>query len=369
MLAHTTRTTLTGLQEPISPPKAVQLRAAGVSAGYSGTLVIHQVKLELFKGEIACLLGPSGCGKSTLLKAIAGFQPLMAGELWMEQRLLSSTEVQVPPEKRNIGMVFQDIALFPHLTVAQNIAYGLHRRPRTEQRQRVDELLSLIRLEGHGERYPHELSGGQQQRVALARAMAPKPDLLLLDEPFSGLDAHLKEELVPEVRRILTQEGITALLVTHDQQEAFSIADRVAVVHRGQIEQWDTPYALYHKPNTRFVASFVGQGRLIKAQAMANHRVQTALTSSPWNQEHTFAPGTDLEMLIRPTDLRIDEEGELKARITSRQFRGSGSLYEVELASGERVLCTSASMEHQVGQFVGLTLQMKDAALFEALTD
>ena len=211
-----------------------------VNIAYGDHNIVHDVSLAVAVGEIGCLLGPSGCGKSTLLRAIAGFVPLKSGSISLAGKTLAKDDFCLAAETRNVGMVFQDVALFPHINIAANVAFGLHHWPKAEQVQRVKELLDLVGLSGYQERYPHALSGGQQQRVALARAIAPKPSLLLLDEPFSGLDAMLREELVPEVSSILRHEKIPGLLVTHDQTEAFTMADHVAVMNQGRIEQWDT---------------------------------------------------------------------------------------------------------------------------------
>ncbi|MFT6791538.1 MAG: iron(III) transport system ATP-binding protein, partial [Cellvibrionaceae bacterium] len=227
---------------------------------YDGLPIIKDFSLTLGNGQIGCLLGPSGCGKSTLLRTIAGFETVTSGEIRVSGELYSSKKLTVAPENRQIGMVFQDLALFPHLTIAENITFGLRGWTESKKIQRTHNLLDLFDLSGMGPRYPHSLSGGQQQRVALARAMASRPKLLLLDEPFSGLDASLKESLVPEIREILLQEGISVLLVTHDQREAFAIADKVAVMNAGTLLQIDTPYNIYHEPKNPFVANFVGEG-------------------------------------------------------------------------------------------------------------
>jgi len=231
--------------------------------------IVTDFSMALEKGHIGCLLGASGCGKTTILRAIAGFEPLQAGEIRLGTALLSSSGFLVEPEHRNVGMMFQDYALFPHLTVEKNIAFGLRRRDRREQEHRVRQLLELVGLETVAKRYPHELSGGQQQRVALARALAPEPDLLLLDEPFSNLDIDTRERLAFEVRDILKETGHTALLVTHNQAEAFAIADRIGVMRHGAIVQWDTPYGLHNHPANEFVADFVRREALMAQRAQA----------------------------------------------------------------------------------------------------
>lgn len=231
--------------------------------------VVDNLSLSLEKGHIGCLLGASGCGKTTVLRAIAGFEPLRAGSISLGATVLSSDSQKVEPEHRNVGMMFQDYALFPHLSVENNIAFGLRRWHPQRRKLRVNELLCLAGLESSGHRYPHELSGGQQQRVALARALAPEPELLLLDEPFSNLDVDTRERLAFEVRDILKKTGHTAILVTHNQAEAFAIADRIGVMKDGVIAQWDTPYGIHNSPINAFVADFVKREALMAQRAQA----------------------------------------------------------------------------------------------------
>jgi len=236
--------------------------------------VVQDFSLNLEKGHIACLLGASGCGKTSVLRAIAGFEPLRGGRIVLGGRELSSTTRSVAPEHRQVGMMFQDYALFPHLTVEKNIAFGLRRWNKPERRERVAQLLELVGLQDTAQRWPHELSGGQQQRVALARTLAPRPELLLLDEPFSNLDVDTRERLAFEVRDILQATGHTALLVTHNQAEAFALADRIGVMRNGGIEQWDTPFGLHHHPANGFVADFIRREALMAQRAQAYLRGQ-----------------------------------------------------------------------------------------------
>jgi len=231
--------------------------------------VVRDLSLRLDDGHIGCLLGASGCGKSTILRAIAGFEPVRGGHIALDGSVISSVDIQQPPERRGVGMMFQDYALFPHLSVADNVGFGLRKRERSARRARVKALLDLVGLEHAAGSFPHELSGGQQQRVALARALAPEPDLLLLDEPFSNLDVDTRERLAFEVRDILKQTGHTAILVTHNQAEAFAIADRIGVMDQGSIVQWDTPYNLHHHPADAFVADFVRREHLQERRARA----------------------------------------------------------------------------------------------------
>ncbi|ARP86563.1 ABC transporter ATP-binding protein [Bordetella genomosp. 9] len=234
--------------------------------------VVDDLSLTLAGGHIGCLLGSSGCGKTTVLRAIAGFEPPIGGRILLDGAVLSRPGLCIAPERRRVGMMFQDYALFPHLNVRRNVAFGLRRLPRAEQERRVAEMLEMVGLAQAADSYPHELSGGQQQRVALARALAPSPDLLLLDEPFSNLDADARERLAFEVRDILKHTGHTAILVTHDQAEAFAIADRIGIMTEGRVAQWDTPYNLRHHPATAFVADFIRREALAERRAAAYAR-------------------------------------------------------------------------------------------------
>jgi len=245
----------------------------GYDTAHGLHVVVESLALSLEHGHIGCLLGSSGCGKTTVLRAVAGFEPLLAGTIRLDGTLLSSATTQVPPERRRVGMMFQDYALFPHLTVAENVAFGLRALKKTARQQRVMEMLEVVGLADTADDYPHELSGGQQQRVALARALAPAPDLLLLDEPFSNLDVDTRERLAFELRDILKTTGHTALLVTHNQAEAFAIADRIGVMATGgRIVQWDTPYNLHHRPANEFVADFVRREALLAERSRVFER-------------------------------------------------------------------------------------------------
>jgi iron(III) transport system ATP-binding protein len=344
----------------------VQLSLNNITVGYDGIKVVHDVELTLGNGQIGCLLGPSGCGKSTLLRAIAGFEPVMSGEITMDQKLLSSSTFTESPENRKVGMVFQDLALFPHLTIFENIAFGLRTLPKPQKIARVTELLQLVGLTGMEDRYPHSLSGGQQQRIALARAMAPKPQLLLLDEPFSGLDASMREVLVPEVREILLKEQMSALLVTHDQMEAFAMADKVAVMYEGTIVQCDTAHSVYHEPINQFVAHFVGEGDFLSGIVLNEYEVQSSLgvLSSP--QQHNFAVSQSVQILVRPDDLLHDDDSDTKAQIVSKQFRGAHFLYRVKLESQQELYCFASSHhDHALGEYIGIKLDLDHLVMFE----
>ncbi len=335
----------------------------------SGAQVCEHLSFVVNEGEIGCLLGPSGCGKTTLLRLIAGFERPNAGEIKLRGNVLANAAQAISAEKRGIGVVFQDYALFPHLSVARNIEFGLKGFSRTVAAARVREMLKLVNLHGEAERYPHEISGGQRQRVALARALAPRPALLLLDEPFSNLDVELREKLGLEVRALLRQLDTPALLVTHDQHEAFSIADKIGVMRAGKIEQWDTAYNLYHRPATRFVAHFIGQGVLLRGRADADGLIETELglmnvTNLPLGP---LANGAHADVLIRPDDILHDDESPSEAEVVHKAFRGAEILYTLKLASGTKVLSVVPSHHnHEIGQKIGIKLEIDHVVAFPA---
>jgi len=346
------------------------LEIKNASHSYGKHCVVQGLSFSLAPGSIACLLGPSGCGKTTMLRCIAGFEHVNEGTIQLDGQVISSPTVHVPTERRRIGMVFQDYALFPHLSVADNIAFGLKGFPAAQRETRVSELLALIGLPDEGRKYPHELSGGQQQRVALARALAPRPFLLLLDEPFSNLDVDLRERLASEVRAILRAEGTTAIMVTHDQHEAFAMADEVGVMHAGRIQQWDIPYNLYHRPANRFVADFVGQGVFLPGQVQEDDKVRIELGlladaklaggAKPRN-------GDMVSVLLRPDDVIHDDASTMKAEVVAKAFRGAEFLYTLRLESGEQLLSLVPSHHnHAVGERIGIRLDVSHVVAFPA---
>ncbi|MFV3305415.1 ABC transporter ATP-binding protein [Pseudomonas sp. NY15181] len=337
-----------------------------LSCGYEQQRVVQGVSLHLNAGDIGCLLGPSGCGKTTTLRAIAGFEPVQGGHIELAGEVISRPGFTLSPEKRRIGMVFQDYALFPHLSVVDNIAFGIRKHP--ERERIVDELLELVKLGGLGQRFPHELSGGQQQRVALARALAPQPQLLLLDEPFSNLDVELRRQLSHEVRDILKARGTSAILVTHDQEEAFAVSDHVGVFRQGRLEQWDTPFNLYHEPQTPFVASFIGQGYFIRGQMHGADAVQTELGVLRGNRAYSLPDGSAVDVLLRPDDLVPAADGALKARIVGKSFLGAATLYRLQLPTGTQLESIFPShADHRPGDEVGISVAAEHLVLFPAL--
>lgn len=320
------------------------LDVAAIDFAYPGSgPVASGFSLTLEEGQIGCLLGPSGCGKTTVLRCIAGLEAVHAGEIRLHGESVSRPGYTRPPEARRVGVVFQDYALFPHLTVEGNVGFGLRGDSRSGRAQRVRELLEAVGMPDTGKRYPHELSGGQKQRVALARALAPRPQLLLLDEPFSNLDVELRERLSIEVRSILKDQGMTALLVTHDQHEAFAMADAVGVMRHGRLEQWDSAYNLYHRPATRFVADFVGEGVLVDGTI----------------------DGEPVWQLLRPDDVLHDDASPMKAEVLKKSFRGAEFLYTLRLADGKQVLSLVPSHHnHAIGEHIGVRMDVDHVVAF-----
>jgi iron(III) transport system ATP-binding protein len=333
------------------------------------------VSLSLAAGQIGVLIGPSGCGKTSLLRAVAGLERLAGGSVRMDGQVLADGETHVPPEERRIGMVFQDYALFPHLSVRDNVLFGLKTDKalsRAERERRADDLLEHVGLAHAARRAPHQLSGGQQQRVALARALAPRPKLLLLDEPFSSLDADLRDRLAQDIRAILQASGTTALFVTHDQLEAFAIGDVIGVMHQGRLEQWDDAYSLYHRPATRFVADFIGHGVFTPGEVIITAegpRVMTPLGPLADAIECPLPgayPNDECDVLLRADDIVHDDDSPVRACIERKAFRGSEFLYTLRLGSGEQVLAHVPSHhDHHIGEWIGIRPVVDHVVTFE----
>ena len=352
------------------PATPAQIHCYGISKSFDGTAAVEDVSLEIPAGQIMTLLGPSGCGKTTALRLVAGFERLDQGQIEIGSEVVAGPGVHRPPEKRRIGMVFQDYAIFPHLSVADNVGFGLNARSERDNKPaRIEAMLKFVGLAGLDNRMPHELSGGQQQRVALARALAPKPRALLLDEPFSNLDASLRAEVRAEVRDLLRQSGTTAIFVTHDQEEALFFGDLIAVMRAGRIEQVGTPEEIYLRPRTRFVAAFMGQTDFIAGQVVEGG-VVTPL--GPLVIETGLALGTQLEVALRPIHVALTAGDNPNGRIISRQFQGNAYLYRVALGND---LIIHSWQPHQAhfadGQAVQVTIRpgsrpavfLKDRAL------
>ncbi len=344
------------------------LELADVACAYeAGHPAIEHVSFAARKGDIIGLLGPSGCGKTTTLRAIAGFEPVSAGEIRFNGEPVAAVDRHVPPERRHVGMVFQDYALFPHLTVRENVGFGVRHGPADTRRRRVDDMLAITGLGELARRYPHALSGGQQQRVALARALAPKPVLLLLDEPFSNLDPDMTYRMRRELLHVLRTTRTTAILVTHDHEEALGMADAVAVLRHGRLEQFAAPETLYHLPASPFVAEFVGQADFIPG-TIHDTAVRTSLGDFP--VPRGYRGGPDVVVMIRPDDVRIGKNGTGTGMIQSRQFRGSETRYGIRLASGDLVHSSASSTQSfPLDARVALHIEASHTVVFDSNTE
>ncbi len=319
-----------------SGPATPAVEVRGVTRRFGTVTAVDDVSIELHSGEFLTLVGPSGCGKSTLLRMIAGLMEPDSGEILLAGQVVSSPGLWVPPEKRAVGLVFQENTLFPHLTVAGNIGFGLGRRSKSDTAARVAEVLELVELPGYGTRFPHELSGGERQRVALARAIAPEPTVLLLDEPFANLDPNLRAQVRAHTVDILRRAKASALFVTHDQQEAMSVGDRVAVMNQGRVEQVGTPKSVFHLPQSHFVASSLGEAYFLPATYSGNGSLHTE--AGPCDCPHGMSQ-TEMEIMVRPHDVAFVVDPGGGSVVTSVEFLGAFLLYQVELPSGRRLRC------------------------------
>ena len=329
----------------------------GVAKRFGAVQAVDHAQLCVERGEFVALLGPSGCGKTTLLRLIAGFEEPDAGEIKVADRPVAGHGTWVPPERRKVSMVFQDYALFPHLTVAENVGFGVSRG---ERGTTVRDVLSLVGLDGYDRRYPHELSGGQQQRVALARALAPGPALVLLDEPWSNIDPHLRTLLRDEVARILREVGVTAVLVTHDREEAFSLADRIALMRDGTIVQAGTPEELYLTPATRWAAEFVGAGNFVSGR-VENGVVRTRLGAFPANGS---SAATEAQVLVRPEQIELAPDPDGDAYVVAREFRGHDVFYRLRLDDVELVSHRPSTEVVGLGERVSIRLHDRSVSVF-----
>jgi iron(III) transport system ATP-binding protein len=341
--------------------------------------VLRDLSFDLAEGQIGCLLGASGSGKTTALRVLAGFTRPSGGSISLGGKVLASHDQFLPPEQRGIGIVFQDYGLFPHLNVLKNVAFGLKKNfGHHERSQLAKEMIALVGLEGFAERFPHELSGGQQQRVALARALAPAPSLLLLDEPFSNLDPDLRERLAQELRVLLKRRNTTALLVTHDQHEAFALADQIGVLENGLIAQWDNAYNLYHRPKTPKVADFVGLGCFIKGRVSDSGtrptieleigKVGIDIAEDAIAAKANANADHEVIILLRPDDVVHDDASPIQARVERKAFRGAEFLYTLKLASGAELLALVPSHHnHAIGEPIGIRIVADHIVTFPVL--
>lgn len=342
----------------------------GIECRYGSQPIVEKLSFTIAQGEVACLLGPSGCGKTTLLHAIAGFIPIYSGKIVLEGCVLSRSEGIIAPEKRNIGMVFQDYALFPHLTVNENISFGLHHHHYSHKEQHciVENMLELVKVPELGKRYPHELSSGQQQRVALARGLAPHPKLLLMDEPFSNLDTPLKKQLYDEVREILQVEQITALVVTHDKTEAFAISDKTGILINRGVVQWDTPTNLFHQPCNRQVAHFLGRGQSIPALVIKHNQLETDIGLIKANDSPaSWREGEKVEIFLGPDEIILHPSDQfVQGTVVKKVFMGASTLYTLQLPSGLLIdSCSANGHDFKLGEKSGIQVKTRNLVAFK----
>ena len=343
--------------------KAIEIR--DLSLSIDGRSILNNISFSLGERDIACLLGPSGCGKTSLLRCVAGFEKPERGEVLIKDIILNNSNNYIPVEQRNIGMVFQDYVLFPHLCVSENIIFGLKNLQQKKIKHRLDELIELLDLGNQINKFPHQLSGGQQQRVALARAMAPRPGVLLLDEPFASLDIELREQLASELRSILKEDGITTIMVTHNQLEAFAIADVIGVIRDGKLRQWDTAFNLYHMPKTLDVADFVGEGVFISGEIINNKEVKTDIGNIKGHVPNNHTAGEKVRVLIRPDDILHDDDSEITAVVRNKVFRGAEFLYTLEIKNGTHILSLVPSHHnHPLNKPIGIKLEIDHLVIF-----
>lgn len=336
-----------------------------VSIAIQNHIVLEDISFSVPKDSIACLVGKSGCGKTTMLRAIAGFTPILNGEIWIKGVCVNRNQYQLPAIQRHVGMVFQDIALFPHLNAMENISFGIRQQSAKQISQQIDELTALLSLEDTLHKYPHNLSGGQQQRVALARAIAPKPNVLLMDEPFSSLDVDLREDLAVEIRKVLKQDNMTTIMVSHQQLEAYAMSDFIGVMQQGRLLQWAKPFDIYHQPNSESVANFVGEGLFINATVINDYTVNTQLGYVKSDKPHGCQNDEKVKLLLRPDDIIHDDDSPKTALVKHKTFRGSHFLYTLELSNGEQVLSLVPSHhDHKLGEPIGIRLEIDHLVAF-----
>ena len=342
------------------------LEIKNLNCFYQDNKILKNLELVLKKNEIVCLLGESGCGKTTLLRAVSGLQNDISGEIRINANIVQSEKVNMPPEKRKVGLIFQDYALFPHLNVFDNIAFSLLNLAKKEKQKRVESVLALVQLSDFASRFPHQLSGGQQQRIAIARALAYQPELMLLDEPFSNLDQHVRFQLIKEIRLLLKKHAMSALFVTHSKEEGFAFADKIALMQAGKIIQIGVPQQLYTQPDSRYVADFMGQSNYVDVQVYAEHSLSSDFGLLFSETKLTHQPGSKLQLLLRPEQFEINLAKEGKATITDIDFLGSLHKFTVSFnGNSYLVQQNNYQQNYHIGDRVELSILNHSFILFK----
>ena len=342
----------------------MKLEIEDVSLSIEGNLILDNLSLNIDEHEIISLIGPSASGKSSLLRIIAGFENISSGKVKLNGLIVDDRSTIVQPQNRNIGIIFQDLALFPHLSCKDNIIFGITNYSENHKRQRLDRLCNLLDITSIKDKFPHEISGGQQQRIAIARALAPGPEILLLDEPFSALDEELKETLIHDVKNLLKEEKITTIVITHNIKEAFQLSDKIAFLDNKKIIQFDTAYNLYHKPYTKEIANFCGIGSFIKGTVIDNNHVSTILGDLSGDTSK-YKVGSNVSVMIRPDDIIHDDNSSQSAKVLEKIFFGSDFLYKLEISEGEKIFCyTPSHHNHAINEVIGIKPVIDHLILF-----
>ena len=342
----------------------MKLEIKNISLNLDGDRILDNLSLSVNEEEIVSIIGPSASGKTSLLRVIAGFENITTGKIKLNNQVVDDTLSVIGPQKRNVGIIFQDLALFPHLNCAENITFGISKLSTEEQIQRLRRLEEVLSITEISKKFPHEISGGQQQRVAIARALAPKPEILLLDEPFSALDEELKEKLLADVKILLKEEKITTIVITHNIKEAFQLSDKIAFLNDKKIIQIDSPYNIYHKPMTREIATFCGIGSFINGKIVDANHVLTDL-GKHFGETSPYNIGTNVDIMIRPDDVIHDDDSTKSAKVVEKIFYGSDFLYKLKLSGCENIFCyTPSHHNHAVNEVIGIKSEMDHLILF-----
>ena len=341
-----------------------KLNLQSVKISLDSKVILDDVNLKIDTGEIVSLMGSSASGKTSLIRSIAGFHNISSGVIQIDGQIVDDSIRRSDVAMRNVGVIFQDLALFPHLTVRENICFGLNNIDSAQQQNRAKKLEDLLDIENITNRYPNQISGGQQQRVAIARAIAPKPNLLLLDEPFSALDYELKDNLMNDIMKLIKSENITAILITHSPEEAFKMSDKIAFISNNTITQFANPYDIYHRPVSKEIANFFGISSYIKAKITDSSHINCILGDFVGMVDQ-FNKDDKVDLLIRPDDIIHDDDSLFSAKVTEKTFRGSDFLYELELKDGQKIFCYAPSHHnHQVNEVIGIKLDLDHLVIF-----